>query len=103
MEITIYAKKRTSADGKPFTTFLSTLKKKDGSEVRCTVKFREDCGKPKAEDCPLNIVFEKTDANVSSERYTRKDSGEEAYSFTLWVSKWKPGSPFVDHSMDDFV
>lgn len=103
MEITIYAKKRNNVEGKPFTVYLATLKKKDGTEQRVSVKFREDCGSPKAEKCPQNIVVEKKNANMTAERYTRKDTGEEAYSYTLWVSEWKQGSEFVDHSLDDFV
>ena len=102
MEITVFAKKRTTAEGKPFTSYLSTLRRKDGSEQKVSVKFREECGSPKPEKCPINIVFDRKDANMTNERYTRKDSGEEAYSYTLWVSAWKPGQPYVDHSLDDF-
>ena len=35
MEITIFAKKRLTKEGKPFFSFLSTLKKKDGTDLVC--------------------------------------------------------------------
>lgn len=100
-EITIFAKKRTNAEGKTFTSYLTTLTKTDGSEITTSVKFRDEAGAPKADKCPMNISVKKTDANLSSRKYTDKD-GNEATGFTLWVSAWKEGAPYVDHSLDDF-
>lgn len=102
MELTIYAKKRTSADGKPFFGYLSTLTRKDGTKQTVSVKFREDCGNPKADKCPMNIIVDKTNANMTVKEFTREDTGEACNSYTLWVSAWEPGSAFVDHSLDDF-
>ena len=102
MEITIYAKKRTSSDGKPFFGYLSTLTRKDGTKQTVSVKFREDCGNPKADKCPMNIVVEKVNANMTVKEFTREDTGEVCNSYTLWVSEWEQGSEFVDHSLDDF-
>lgn len=102
MEITIYAKKRTTSEGKSFYSYLSTLTKKDGNKQTVAVKFRDECGSPKPEKCPMNIKFNKTDANMSSREFTREDTGEVGTSFTLWVSAWENGAPFVDHSLDDF-
>ena len=41
MELTIFAKKRQSNDGRPFFTYLSTLTRKDGEEIKVQVKFRQ--------------------------------------------------------------
>lgn len=102
MEITIYAKKRTTSEGKSFYAYLSTLKKKDGAELTTSVKFRDEAGQPKPEKCPMNIKFDKRDANLSHREFTREETGEIGLSHTLWISRWENGSEFVDHSLDDF-
>lgn len=102
MEITVYAKKRNSYDGKTFYSYLSTLTRKDGTKQTVSVKFRDEAGNPKPEKCPMNVKFDKSNANMSTKEFVREDTGEVATSYTLWVSKWEPGSPFVDHSLDDF-
>ena len=102
MEITIYAKKRTTAEGKTFFSYLSNLTRKDGTVQTVSVKFRDECGSPKPEKCPMNIKFEKGAANLSTRNFTREDTGEISLSYTLWVSRWEQGTPFVDHSLDDF-
>lgn len=102
MNLTIFAKKRTSSEGKTFFTYLTTLRKKNGEELRCSVKFRQDCGNPKGEDCPMNIIVPKSGANLSVEKYTDEDTGELLETARLWVSEWKKGEAYVDHSLDDF-
>lgn len=102
MEITIYAKRRNAADGKTFYSYLSTLTRKDGTQQTVSVKFRDEAGSPKPEKCPMNIKFDKVHGNLSTKEFIRNDTGETATSFTLWVSAWEPGTPFVDHSLDDF-
>lgn len=102
MEITIYSKKRTTSEGKTFFSYISTLTRKDGTKQIVSVKFRDECGAPKPEKCPFNIKFEKKDANLARSAFVREDSGEIDTFYTLWVSRWEPGSPFVDHSLDDF-
>lgn len=102
MEIAIFAKKRTTKDGKPFYSFLSTLTRKDGTAQTVTVKFRDECGSPKPEKCPMNIKVEKGNMNLASSTFTREDTGEPATSYKLWVSTWEPGSPWVDTSLDEF-
>lgn len=102
MEITIYAKKRTTAEGKSFFSYLSTLTRKDGTKQTVAVKFRDECGNPKPENCPMNVKFNKGDANMATREFVREDTGEVGTSYTLWVSAWEPGTPFVDHSLDDF-
>ena len=102
MEVTIYAKKRTTTEGKSFFSYLSTLTRKDGTKQTVAVKFRDECGNPKPENCPMNVKFDKGKANMSTSEYVREDTGEVGISYTLWVSAWEPGTPFVDHSLDDF-
>lgn len=102
MTITIFAKKRTTHEGKTFYSYLSTLKKNDGSEQTVSVKFREECGTPEPKTCPCNIIVEKSDCNLSKREFVNEKTGEMAQSFTLWVSSWKPGAVYVDHSLDDY-
>lgn len=103
MKLTIFSKKRTTKEGKPFTSYISKLQKKDGSEVTASVKFRDDCGNPKPEDCPMNIVVDKKAANLASRTYTDSETGEVRESLTLWVTEWSEGEPYVDHSLDEFI
>lgn len=102
MEITVYAKKRTTAEGKSFFSYLSTLTRKDGTKQTVSVKFRDECGNPKPENCPMNVKFDKGSANMATREFVREDTGEVGTSYTLWVSAWEPGTPFVDRSLDDF-
>ena len=102
MEITVFAKKRVKPDGKTsFYTYLSTLKKKSGELVTMQVKFRDECGKPKGERCPMNIVIEKDSCNISKQKYTKKD-GTDGFSEVLWIGKWEEGSAYKDDSMSDY-
>ena len=102
MEITIFAKKRTTAQGKVFYNYLTTLPRVDGGEDTLPVKFREDAGFPDPKECPQNIVINKDDVNIQRGKYTREDTGEVVPTKTLWVNKWKKGKPYVDHSLDDY-
>ncbi len=102
MNVVIFAKKRTTKEGKKFYNYIGTLKKKDGSEDTVAVKFREECGAPDPKSCPCNILVNKGDANISSRDFTREDTGEVIVIKTLWVNAWKQGAPYVDHSLDDY-
>ena len=102
MELAIFAKKRTTKEGKTFYNYLSTMTKNDGTDLTVSVKFRDDCGAPNPANCPVYIKVEKENANLSSKDYTREDTGETVKSWTLWVSAWELGAPFIDHSLDDF-
>lgn len=102
MKATIFAKKGFTKDAKVFYRFISKLAKKDGSELTATVKFREDCGAPKPEECPLNIEFDKADANLAKKNVTAED-GSEFEVYTLWLSGWRRSAEaYVDHSLDEF-
>lgn len=107
MEKTIFAKKRTTKEGKSFYSYLTRLHKKSTDElVTVQVKFREDCGQPKGEQCPCNIIFNPEDANYTEkvEKLVDEETGEvkEITSRTMWISKWSEGSQYVDDSMNDF-
>ena len=103
MEITVFAKERKNSQGRPFWGYISRLlNKKTGEVETLSVRFRQSAGQPDPEKCPMNIVIEKGDANIAETKYTREDTGEEAVSKSLWVNKWKEGSKYVDHSMDDY-
>lgn len=104
MQISIFAKKRTTKEGKTFYQFLTTLEKKDGTTETMRVAFRDIEGNavPKADSCPRNIIVDKDNANVSTTRYTDNETGELKFRKTLWVSKWESGEPYVDHSLDEY-
>lgn len=102
MEITVFAKKRTSKTGKDFYSYLTTLTRKDGSECVATVRFRDGAGYPDPERCPMNLIVDRSAANMATRSYKREDTGEMAIAYTLWVTAWKEGKPFVDSSLDEF-
>ena len=101
MQITVFAKKRTTEDGKFFYIYLTTLVNMFGEAKTASVKFRDTAGNPKPEQCPMNIKFDRADANLSSRKYV-KTSGEEGESLTLWITSWVPGDVYEDHSLDDY-
>lgn len=102
MKAEIFGKKRQTEDGKKFYTYLTKLKKKDGTEVTAQVKFREECGNPKK--LPCTIEFDKKDANYNEieDSYVTEDGIEvPILRRVLWVSKYIE-KEYVDTSMDDF-
>ena len=107
MELAIFAKKRTTKEGKAFYTYLTQLVRKSTGEILTSqVKFREDCGSPKSEKCPCYINVEKGNANfVEKKESIETENGEtkEITSRTVWVSAWSYGREYVDNSMDDFA
>lgn len=107
MKVLLFGKKRQTKDGKNFTAYVSKLTRKDGSELTASVKFREECGAPKLEECPCYIEVAKDDANLNKRVFeATAEDGEvkEVESYTLWVTKWKKlPEKYVDHSLDDFA
>jgi len=102
MTITIFAKQKTSREGKAFYIFLSTLtNKQTGETMPVRVKFREAAGTPDPHMCPRVITFEKKNANMVREHYVN-DDGEARQTATLWVSAWSDAGEYVDHSLDEF-
>ena len=110
MKLTIFAKKLTSKNGRDFYRYITTLTRKcpDGTteDVTVQVKFRDECGAPKGESCPVNIIVDKKDCNYREKikTYTAEDGDEKDYQEkVLWVAAWTLGEPYVDTSMDEFV
>lgn len=101
MELTVFAKKRTTAEGKRFYTYLTQLtRKEDGEHVSVQVKFLEGLA-PKADECPINIIVEKDKANLAIKN-VKTDNGE-IVSRTLWIKEYTVNeNPFVDNSLDDY-
>lgn len=100
-EITIFSKKRTNKEGRTFYNYLTRLTRKSTGEIQMfSVKFRDDKA-PDPDKCPMNIIVKKEDMNAAQRDYIRTD-GNPGVGYTLWVADYKPGSPYVDHSLDDF-
>nr|DAG56599.1 MAG TPA: hypothetical protein [Caudoviricetes sp.] len=101
MELTVFAKKRTTTEGKRFYIYLTQLiRKEDGEHVSVQVKFPEGLA-PKADNCPLNITVDKDKANLSTKKVAT-DNGEIT-SRTLWVKDYMISkNPFEDSSLDDY-
>lgn len=111
MELTVFAKKRTTKEGKVFFNFMARIpNKRTGEEELLALRFRDPCPVPNAATCPMNIVVDKADCNVAMRKITRKitdkDTGEvtekENINKTLWINAWEPGEAYVDHSTDDY-
>ena len=103
MNMTIFAKKRTSGDGRKFYSYLTTLTRKStGEQITCSVKFRETCGNPEPADCPCVIEIPKGKCNMVEKDIVSSSTGELVHTSTVWVESWSMVGPFVDISMDDF-
>lgn len=101
MELTVFAKKRTTTEGKRFYTYLTQLtRKEDGERVTVQVKFPEGLA-PKADDCPLNITVDKEKANLDIKKLETENG--EIISRTLWIKEYTISkNPFEDTSLDDY-
>lgn len=102
MLITLFAKKRTTKEGKLFYNYLSTLTTKDGEDIVCRIKFRDSCGSPKPESCPRNIIAKKEDMNYTRKEITNPETGEIVTTHTIWITAWEDGPEYKDTSMDIF-
>ena len=101
MELTVFAKKRTTKEGKLFYTYLTQLtRKEDDERVTVQVKFPEGLA-PKADDCPLNITVDKKKANLAIKELETENG--EITSHTLWIKEYTISEiPFEDTSLDDY-
>ena len=98
MKITVFSKKISKHDGSKFTGYVTKLKKKDGSEIYCRVRFREGCSAPR--ECPAIIEVEKDHANLVRRHYKNDDKEYDIY--TLWITDWEPtDEKYIDHSLDE--
>lgn len=106
MECLIFAKKRTTREGKTFYVYLTELTNKSSGEIlkNVQVKFKEGVKRIEPTECPCYAEVQKEGSNLSTKIYKREDTGEDAIRYTLWVSGYKliPNKTFVDHSLDDF-
>lgn len=102
MIITVFAKRRLAEDGKPFTSYLTRLMYKDGTEKSVTVHFTDNCKPPKG-PFPYNIEVEKgTDFNKSKKKGISKE-GEIVYFEHIYINNYKDGPAYEDHSCDDLA
>ncbi len=106
MKALIFAKKRKTQEGKEFYGYIATISKKDGTDETIGCKFKEECGAPKPDACPLYIEFEKEDGNIAKKSETVvNEIGEETKveRKTLWISKYIiSDEKYVDTSLDDY-
>ena len=106
MILNVFAKKRTTKDKKIFYNYLTTLTKKDGEQETVQLKFRDDCGQPKADDCPRCIEVKKENANLVKRMITtpgnNESEGTTVEDRKLWVSAWEDKGAYVDHSLDEY-
>lgn len=112
MKITIYAKKRSTKEGKTFHVFLSKLTAKNGDEIPVTVHFKQSSGLPNPDKCPCVIEFDRTTANLSKKEkhFARVDvvTGEKVETITidnqLWLSEFTVcDGEYKDTSLDEFA
>lgn len=103
MKIAVFSKKRQSQDGRSFYNYIGRLKKKDGTELSCGIRFRDPCVGPKPDACPCYISIEKKNANMSMRQYLDEKTGEMRFAYTLWVTEYTLlPEKWEDHSLDDF-
>lgn len=102
MKITVFAKERTGKDNNKFLTYLSKLIKKSGEEVTVQLKFSEECGRIKKENCPCIIEVDTSDCSYSERKIVKDD--REIINRVLWINKYtKTDEVFVDTSASCFV
>lgn len=102
MKITVFAKERTGKDNNKFLTYLSKLVKKSGEEVTVQLKFSEECGRIKKENCPCIIEVDTSDCSYSERKVVKDD--REIINRVLWINKYtKTEDVFVDTSASCFM
>lgn len=103
MELTIFAKKRRTKEGKAFNVYVSKLKKHNGDEDYVTVRFTGEQAAPNGDKCPVIIDVNKEDANISVRHGVNELTGEEVERKTLWIKNFRYSeTKYVDHSLDDY-
>lgn len=108
IRLAVFAKKRMTipdekGNTRPFYNYLSTLvNTKTGEPLGVQLKFREACGAPDPLKCPMFIMVDRNDMNLSYDKYIT-EHGDEATAAKIWITNWSEGGKYVDHSLDDFV
>lgn len=105
LKISLFAKKRTSKDGREFYVYSSRLTNKNGEEFYVTVKFNDNTAPaPNPKSCPMIIEINREDANLSTSVRRDEETDEEYITKTLWVKKYSiSDEEYVDHSLDDII
>ena len=98
MKITVFAKNAHNNEGKTFTSYSGRMVNRDGEVISMGIKFKQPCQGPRKEDCPCNIEFDRSAANLQ----TRYDEESDRTYKTLWIEKYTLGEEYIDHSLDDF-
>lgn len=102
MKITVFAKERKGKDNNSFLSYLSKLTKNTGEEVTVQLKFSEECGRIKKENCPCIIEVDTSDCSYSERKVIKDD--REIINRVLWINKYtKTEEVFVDTSASCFV
>ena len=102
MKITVFAKERTGKDNNKFLSYLSKLTKNTGEEVTVQLKFSEECGRIKKENCPCIIEVDTSDCSYSERKVVKDD--REIINRVLWINEYtKTDEVFVDTSADVFM
>lgn len=102
MLISVFAKK-AEKDGRTYYRYIGKTNKKNGEEISFGVKFKDPCVGPRPDECPCNIVVDKSNANMAERHYTDDNTREVRVAQTLWVRYYELSEvPWVDHSLDDF-
>lgn len=108
MNITIYRKTRTTkpTDGskaRQFYVYITRLCKKNGDIITAEVKLSSELKSEmdKRAKYPVNVLFDKKDANLQTKTGTTKD-GELVELHVLWLKRINGYEDFVDTSLDDF-
>ena len=76
MKLNVFAKKGKSGDGREFPIYLTTLYKKDGTELKARINFRQDAPQLDVKKCPCVIDVAKTDANLVITQLKDSETGE---------------------------
>ena len=92
MELTIFSKKSESSDGRKFNRHFTRIK-----DTFYDVRFVADKGCKEPVNCPCNIVVNPGEISLKSRVLTEGKHAGETFK-TIYVYKYKDGSPFVDTS-----
>ena len=105
MKTTVFAKRIKTKDGKSFIEFVTSLERKDGTKqyMRTMYSGKDRNKEFNADECPMIIEFDRSNANVSTKTYVSK-TGEKRENYTLWIKDYnRTNETYVDRTLDDFI
>ena len=94
MELAIFSKRAERKDGSKFNRHFTRI-----GEDFFDVRFVADRGAQEPKQCPCNIVVQPGDISIKKRVLTEGNHAGETF-MTIYVYKYKEGTPFVDHSAD---